>query len=343
MDIGTSIVRFAFVDNSSGSPLIRAAGASPTPEGAVTEEGIAHPEQVIGVLEGLLQKYKIKEKRLAFSLNTYQTIQKVIELPSSLTDQDMEESIKIDASSYISFPIEESYFDFRVIGPLEASNGSLNEVMLVATRKEHVDNIVDMFETAGYLPLIADTAGDCAARAAATMNLQAATGSDIPTQYRLMHIDLGGKKIKTHIFSKNGVMEGYREGAYQAGQILQTLATESEWSEPDVYKHLVNGNTNEQWEDAISRAISEIVEVAQQHHQSLTGSGAASIPDVAVVSGGLSMLPGVITALSEAVDIPATLLIPTTASTPKSHYLSAFETAAYASAISLSMRGLKNV
>jgi type IV pilus assembly protein PilM len=57
--------------------------------------------------------------------------------------------------SIFPYPIEEIYLDFESKGPSQASS-EMQDVMLVATRKENVDTREAALKEAGLVPVIVD-------------------------------------------------------------------------------------------------------------------------------------------------------------------------------------------
>ena len=82
-------------------------------------------------------------------------ITKVISLPASLSDSEMESQIQLEADQYIPYPLEEVNIDFEVQGASE-KNPELVDVLLAASRSENVDDRVAALEAA-YLRACLET------------------------------------------------------------------------------------------------------------------------------------------------------------------------------------------
>ncbi|MCQ4179710.1 type IV pilus assembly protein PilM, partial [Klebsiella pneumoniae] len=65
-------------------------------------------------------------------------ITKIIEMDAGLSDEELENQLKIEADQYIPYPLEEVAIDFEVQGPAPRSPGRA-EVLLAACRKENVE------------------------------------------------------------------------------------------------------------------------------------------------------------------------------------------------------------
>ena len=65
-------------------------------------------------------------------------IAKAIEMDAGLTDDELENQIKLEADQYIPYPLDEVAIDFEVQGP-SPRNAERVEVLLAACRKENVE------------------------------------------------------------------------------------------------------------------------------------------------------------------------------------------------------------
>jgi type IV pilus assembly protein PilM len=100
---------------------------------------------------------KIKANRVATSISGHSVIIRKIILPI-MTDTELETSISWEAEQYIPFDISEVNLDFQILGP-DAKDPSQMNVMLVAAKKDFVDDFVAVFVEAGLEPVVMDI--DC--------------------------------------------------------------------------------------------------------------------------------------------------------------------------------------
>jgi type IV pilus assembly protein PilM len=75
-----------------------------------------------------------------------------------MTEEEMESSIQWEAEKYIPFEISEVNLDFQILGP-DANDPSQMNVILVAAKKDFVNDYVAVFKESGLNPLIMDV--DC--------------------------------------------------------------------------------------------------------------------------------------------------------------------------------------
>ena len=79
-----------------------------------------------------------RAKEAAVAISGDAAITKVIQMPRTLSENELEGQVEMQADQYIPFPMEEVSFDFEVIGPSEKDPDML-DVLLVATRSENVE------------------------------------------------------------------------------------------------------------------------------------------------------------------------------------------------------------
>ena len=82
-------------------------------------------------------------------------ITKTIEMDASLTDEEMETQITVEADQYIPYPLDEVAIDFEVQG-LSERNPEQVEVLLAACRKENVEMREAVLDIGNIKPLVVD-------------------------------------------------------------------------------------------------------------------------------------------------------------------------------------------
>jgi type IV pilus assembly protein PilM len=108
------------------------------PANAVVEKNIAELEGVGNALLRVVAKAKTSTRTVALAVSGSAVITKSIEMDAGMTDDEMENQLKLEADQYIPYPLEEVAIDFEVQGP-SARNPERVEVLLAACRKENVE------------------------------------------------------------------------------------------------------------------------------------------------------------------------------------------------------------
>jgi type IV pilus assembly protein PilM len=71
-----------------------------------------------------------------------------------MTEEELNESIKFEAEQYIPFDIEDVNLDFQILGQQE--EGDQMDVMIVAVKKEKINEYTSAVREAGLNPVIVD-------------------------------------------------------------------------------------------------------------------------------------------------------------------------------------------
>jgi len=94
-------------------------------------------------------------KQAAVAVAGSAVITKTIEMDVALSDDEMENQIRVEADQYIPYPLDEVSIDFEVQGIAE-DNPEQVEVLLAACRSENVDLRVDVLEIGGLQAKVVD-------------------------------------------------------------------------------------------------------------------------------------------------------------------------------------------
>lgn len=155
IDIGPSSVKL--VELSRSGPRFRVEGFAiePLGEGMVEDRNPVDTDDVAEAIKRACRKAGARTRRAAVAVPTSSVITRTMPMPADFKESDVEASIAIEAAQYIPYPIEEVYLDFELKGRSPTS-GEMQEVMLVATRKENVDTREATLKNSGLTPAIVD-------------------------------------------------------------------------------------------------------------------------------------------------------------------------------------------
>ena len=113
---------------------------------------------VVEALSRLIAENNIKNPNFGGSLSGHSVIIKKIQLPS-MTDAELAESIQWEAEQYIPFDVNEVNLDFQILDAAnEGDGGGQMEVLLVAAKKDLIDDYVQVITEAGLVPTVIDVA-----------------------------------------------------------------------------------------------------------------------------------------------------------------------------------------
>ncbi len=154
LDIGSRTIKVGEMEETSKGPNLIKFGALDIAQGLIEEDGIKDPEGVADSVRQLLKLYNIKEQNVAISIGGYSVIVKKISV-QNMSEDELQEKIPLEAEQYIPFDISDVNLDFHILGDSE-SNPNQMSVLLVAAKKEMINDYLNVLELAGLNPCIID-------------------------------------------------------------------------------------------------------------------------------------------------------------------------------------------
>lgn len=148
VDIGTSSIKVLQLGSSGSGYRVEAFAVEQVPEGAISEGNITDTDRVAEAVKRAVKRSGSKAKDCAMAVSGSAVITKVINLPADLSEDDVEAQIEVEAGQYIPYPREEVSLDFEILGPAPR-NAELIEILLAASKTEHVDLCREVAELAG--------------------------------------------------------------------------------------------------------------------------------------------------------------------------------------------------
>lgn len=302
IDIGSHAIKVCHLKRTDKAYAVINLGSATLPEDAVDDGTLNDPEAVGKIIGDLFKSLKIKKKKVGFSISGYSVIVKKVNL-AVMSEEELEEHIQAEAEQYIPFDIEDVYLDFQ---DLKTNDGDSErtDVMLVAAKKEIVDNYMEMLEDLNLKPVIVDVDG---------FALENTYEYNYPKNENVALVDIGASKMNINIIS-NGISVVARDivvGSRQlTEQIQATFDLEFEEAEALKLGHIPAGEKQEEIADIFSSTCTQwVLEIkkAIDLYQ-------ANYPDAPlgqlVLSGGGSKVSGLVDYLANETDLPVKLFNP---------------------------------
>jgi type IV pilus assembly protein PilM len=155
IDISTAAVKLLELSKDKGVYRVESSAVTPLAQGAIVDRTVANVELLGDALKTVIKLSGTRLKTAALALPTSAVITKVITMPSSLSEEELELQIELEADRYIPYPLDEVSLDFEVQGP-NAKTSDLMDVLIVASRKENVDDRLAALDLAGIKAGVVD-------------------------------------------------------------------------------------------------------------------------------------------------------------------------------------------
>ena len=157
LDIGTSAVKVIALREQMKGYTLQALGYEPLPPEVIVDGAIMDSAIVVDAIQKIVKDQKIRRKNVALSVSGHSVIVKKITLPK-MSQEELDESIHWEAEQYIPFDIDDVNIDFHILEEQELSGNEM-EVILVAVKKDKVNDYTNLVRQAGLTPLVVDVDG----------------------------------------------------------------------------------------------------------------------------------------------------------------------------------------
>jgi type IV pilus assembly protein PilM len=154
LDIGCSSIKLVELKEDKKGYKLQNLAISPLPSEAIVDGALMDSVTIIDTIRDLINSSKTKTKDVVTSVSGHSVIVKKISLPF-MTEAELEESIQWEAERYIPFDINDVNIDFQIYGST-AENPEVMDVVLVAAKKDIINDYVSIIMEAGLNPVIID-------------------------------------------------------------------------------------------------------------------------------------------------------------------------------------------
>jgi type IV pilus assembly protein PilM len=155
LDIGTSSVKALELRESGKKFQVVNFGVKPIAPQAIVDGAVMDANAIIDAVSELFKEYKFKNKNVAMGISGHSVIVKKISLPE-MSFEELEESIHWEAEQYIPFDIDDVNLDFQILEGSKTAEEGRMDVILVAVKKDKIDENVSLVMQAGLTPVIVD-------------------------------------------------------------------------------------------------------------------------------------------------------------------------------------------
>ncbi|MGM0417732.1 MAG: type IV pilus assembly protein PilM [Thermodesulfobacteriota bacterium] len=234
LDIGTSSIKFAEVNDSPKGPILKKFVKEKVPSDLFKDGDPQDPNYLSAIIKDIFQKNKIKNKNVAMSIGGYSAIVKLINIPVSEDEQEIQRNVMEQAEHYIPFDISEVNTDYQVMGESEQTHNQLS-VLLVAAKNDIINKYALIAQNAGLNPFVMDI------DAFAVQNIFEYNEPDVENA---VLINVGASKISLNIVDrrKSVFMREVAMGASQITNEIMSLDPSLTFDDAEEIKLSFSGN-----------------------------------------------------------------------------------------------------
>lgn len=153
LDVGSKLIKAVEVEHLKEGYVVTNVAIAATPEGSVLEGEIMSRDEVIAGVKSLLRSYGIRTKDTVAAVAGKDVIIKRITV-DRMEPGELREVIRWEAAQHIPFEIDDVVLDFHILGV--PKTGNQMDVLLVAAKKEKVDERFNLLTDCGLNPVVID-------------------------------------------------------------------------------------------------------------------------------------------------------------------------------------------
>jgi type IV pilus assembly protein PilM len=326
LDIGSSTVKAVelAIKGKGRDFELTHLGVAKLPSESIVQGAFLNSTAIVDTIREAIDNAKIKTKNVAAAVSGHSVIVKKVNLPVMSRDE-LDEQIRWEAEQYIPFDVNEVNLDFQILNDGEGDDGDGQMgVLLVAAKKDLIDDYVQVITEAGLMPAVIDVAS-FAVENTFSGNYDAAP-SDV-----VALVNIGAEVVNINILA-DGAPAFTRDittaGNHYTEEIQKALSVSFDEAE----RIKLGGRAQEDSQDVVPQ---EVEQAMQSVSETVIGEISRSLDFFAattadssisrvVLSGGGANVAGFEKAFHERTGLPVEIMNPFTRMVPSSKFEAEF-------------------
>ncbi len=321
LDIGSHSIKLAEIDDTKKGLVLKNFGVIGLPKDAIVEGSIKDVGVAASAIKTLFKNLNVKNKNVAISISGFSVIVKKISV-ARREESELETSIHEEAEQYIPFDISDVNLDYEVLtspgeevtgekaegeeGEAAKKESDIMDVMLVAAKKDIIEDYESLIQLAGLNPMIMDV------DAFAIQNAYETSSGAQSGCYAI--INVGAEELGINAI-KNGVSIFTRDSSYGGSQITDAIMTKFNISYEDAENVKLGGTKiDDKQKAALEEIFTTMISGWVQEIKRALDFLSTTYPDESIekilVGGGAYRIPGFLKYLETETEIPVEELNP---------------------------------
>lgn len=306
LDISASSIKLVGLGGSAERPVLEYCATEVLPEGVIVNGNIEKPDELAVSVRLLVKRSGAKGKNVALALPSSAVITKKLTIVADLPELEMEDQVEMEAKQYIPFPLEDVSLDFYEIGPSTDTPGSV-EVLIAAARRERVEDLQDVMESAGLKPVVVDVSA-YATRLAMGRVIELQTKSTPGMLSVLFRI--GATQTTMQVLRGQDLVYE-RQQAVGGSQLTQKISSYYGFSLGEAERKKCQGKLAHDYEARILIPyVDAMVQELGRALQFFFNSTQYNKVNQVFLAGGSALLPGLALAVASHVQVPCSVVNP---------------------------------
>ncbi len=288
IDIGTAAIKLVELSWSGARYRVESYALIPFPQDLMVDKQIANIDIIANAIKLAVKQSGTKNRQACVAVAGSAVMSKVLSLPGSLIAEEMEEQILLEADEYIPYALDEVNLDFEV-QQVSENNAERVDVLLAASRRENVDERIEVLDKAGLKVKIVDVEAFAMENAVSLLADQLPDTIDKPT---IAIIDVGATMSTLNVIHECRTVYT-REQAFGGKQLTEAIQCRYGLSYEDAAfakKH--GGLPANYFSDVLDPFKTALVQQMARSLQFFVSSSAYRSIDSIVLAGGCSSITG---------------------------------------------------
>jgi len=318
LDVGSSTIKAVELTarGKSGSFELAKLGVAQVPAESIVQGAFLNASAITDAIREAVEAGKIKTKNVAVAVAGHSVIVKKVSLPS-MTREELDEQIRWEAEQYIPFDVNEVNLDFQILEG-GGEEGQM-EVLLVAAKKDLIDDYVQVITEAGLTPVAIDVAAFAVENAFES-------NYDFSPSETVALVNIGAQVVNINILS-GGVPCFTRDITTAGNQFTEEIQKALSVSFDEAERVKLGGRgadsqdvVPQEVEQAIQAVTETVIGEISRSLDFFSATSADSRIEKVYLSGGACRVSGFLDAFRDRTGLPAELLNPLSRMLPSNRF-----------------------
>jgi len=301
IDISTAAIKLLELSLSGARYKVESYAVAPLPQDSMVDKNITNMDVIANAIKVAIKQSGTKTKNACVAVAGSSVMTKVISMPASLTEDEMEEQILVEADQYVPYSLDEVNLDFEIQQQTE-NKSDMVDVLLAASRRENVDDRVEALENAGLKAKIVDVEAFAMEKA---FSLLADQLPDAINNQTIAIIDVGAT-MSTLTVLHDGRTVYTREQGFGGRQLTEEIQRRYGLSYEEAGLAKRHGGLPDNYiSDVLDPFKKAMIQQIARSLQFFVSSSANREVNNIVLAGGCSSIPGLEKLVEQNLGIPA--------------------------------------
>jgi len=295
LDIGSTSIKIVGLKKQRNRYVLEHIGIKQIPPETIVDGALMNSAVIIQAIRELVKELRIRRKEVAMGISGNSVIVKKITVPS-MSHFELEETVSSEIQKYIPFDRKDVFVDTFIIPGTEDEATGQMDVMLVAAKKEIINDYMSVVGESGLKPVVIDV------DVFAMQNCFHANYG-IHEKDTIALINIGAEIVAINII-RNGISQftrdihiGGQQFTEEIQKQLQVSAEEAETLKFMTDENKVNPNIRQPLQDALEKVAEQVAGEIQRSLDFYSGTDMDSSFSKVYIAGGAAKTPKLIQAI----------------------------------------------